>query len=428
VSRLLLVTPYAPPSTLVAARRTAGLAKYLGRRGHDVTVLTSALSGDGALDGDATTVRTHDLIASRLNWRRRHFAALTGRSESTYDSPSRIQSVVVPDLAAVTWLPFALPRALALARKRRFDCVITSSPPESAHAVGYALRRRGVPWIVDLRDGWTFESPHAPWPLRVQRRVDGGLERWLLTRASAVVGVTAPIVEDVRDRFDVDARLITNGYDPEEHGAPADADGLLDPRRHSLVHTGRMGSNGSPLRPLLAALRLLRAETPEVAGALEVVFAGPLSGEEAEDLASPDLDGLVRAVGPLERKRVLALQRAAGGLLVITAGAARTSVATGKLFEYLGARRPILVLGRETEAARIVNEVGAGSATSASDPRTIAAALERMTAQRDAPRLRGVEKYSYPEVAKRYSELIREVVDGRPARTGESARATSRGR
>ncbi len=112
-----------------------------------------------------------------------------------------------------------------------------------------------------------------------------------------------------------------------------------------------------------------------MADRLEVVFAGPLSARERELLAADDLSGLVKVVGWLERPRALALQRAADTLLVVTEGASRSSVATGKVFEYLAARRPILVLGEGTEAARIVADAGAGTATSASDPVQIASIL-----------------------------------------------------
>ena len=46
-------------------------------------------------------------------------------------------------------------------RERDFDCVITTSPPESAHGVGMALARRGVPWVADVRDAWNFEHGWA---------------------------------------------------------------------------------------------------------------------------------------------------------------------------------------------------------------------------------------------------------------------------
>ena len=69
----------------------------------------------------------------------------------------------------------------------------------------------------------------------------------------------------------------------------------------------------------------------------------------------------MRWVGALDRNQTLALQRRADTLLVLTEGASGPSVATGKLFEYLGAGRPILVLGEGTAAADIVRSAGAGS-------------------------------------------------------------------
>jgi glycosyltransferase involved in cell wall biosynthesis len=404
---LLLVAQIAPPSELVAARRVAGFSKYLARLGYRVTVLTSRVSGSGPIEGAERVVRTSDLLVTRLNWRRGHFEALSGQGQGGYAEPSLLERVVVPDLSAVTWLPFALPAALRLAREERFDCVITSSPPQSAHLVGLALKRRGPCWIADFRDGWTFEPQHSPWLVGVQGRADALVERRVVGRANAVVGVTKPIADDLRERLGVRAELITNGFDPEEIPV-GEADGLLDPDRLSLVHTGRLGAARSTPKPLLDALRRLRAS--EIGDRFEVVLAGPLSEEEQALLADPGLNGLVRSVGALPRPRALALQRAADALLVVTEGARRRSVATGKLFEYLAAARPVLVLGEETEAARIIAETGAGFATSAEDPDEIAKALRRLVESPPSPTARtNAEKYAYPELAKRLAELIEAV-------------------
>jgi glycosyltransferase involved in cell wall biosynthesis len=412
---ILLVAQLSPPSTLVAARRVAGLTKYLARLGHRITVLTSAVSGDGEIDGAAAVIRTPDLIATRLNWRRRHFAALGGRSAATYSRASRLESVLVPDIAAVSWVPFALRRALALQRRGVFDCVITTSPPQSAHFVGAALQRRGVPWIAELRDGWSFEPPRAQWPLSAQRRADRALEAAVLGRASAAVAVTAPIVEDLRARYSIPVTLITNGFDPEDEPTEEGAEDLLDPGRFSLVHTGRMAIARSTPAPLLEAVRLLRSTAPDVAERLEIVFAGPLTADEAELLGSRDVAETVRTVGALERPRALRLQRAADALLVITEGSTRRSVATGKLFEYLAAQRPILVLGKETEAARIVADAGAGFAAAADDPQEIAAALRRLLqADLSGADRNALERYAYPKLADEYSTVI-ETVCGRAA-------------
>ena len=200
-------------------------------------------------------VRTKDALTSPLNWRRRHFAALVGayRRES-YRPPSRLASVVVPDLSLLTWLPFALPTALRLSRARHFDCVLTTSPPPSAHlwawrSGGEAPVDRGAPRRLDL------EPPHAPWPLRLSAS-STATERRVLIQADAVIGVTSPIVEDVRARLGLDAALITNGYDPED--VPPDRPGAIrcSTRSHSLVHTGRLSRRRWSIVPLLEGMRI----------------------------------------------------------------------------------------------------------------------------------------------------------------------------
>jgi hypothetical protein len=71
-------------------------------------------------------VRTQDLLVSPLNWRRANLAALQGeRSGDPVAAPSAIAAWTVPDLQLVGWSPFALTRALRLARRERFDCLIT---------------------------------------------------------------------------------------------------------------------------------------------------------------------------------------------------------------------------------------------------------------------------------------------------------------
>ena len=408
-TRVLLVAQLAPPSPLVAARRVAGLTKYLARNGFDVSVLASRISGEGPIEGARDVVRTPDLMASPLNWRRGNLRALSGDEPGAYRRPSWLQSVLVPDVAAATWLPFALPRAIALARGRRPHCVVTTSPLQSAHLIGLVLRRRGLPWIAELRDGWTFDRPADTWPVTAQRRLDEALEREVMTHADAVVCVTEPITDDLRRRFGIEPVVITNGFDPEER-VVADADGLLDDGRHSLVYTGRLAHSGRSLQPLLDGLRELRRSDPEAAARLEVVFAGPLTGDEAALLRAADLSGTVRAVGTLERERSLALQRAADSLLVIAKGSSLRSVATAKLFEYLAARKPILVLGEESAAASIVEKAGAGLVTSASDPGAIAASLRRLVdGPLPATTEAAAEAFSYPVIAERYAEVIERV-------------------
>ena len=420
---VLLVAQISPPSQIVAARRISGLAKYLGRGGHDVTVLTSSRSGAGPVDGAGATWRTRDLAATSLNWRRP--TSSTAVPPMPTGPIGGIEAHAVPDVALVTWLPFAAARALALARRGRFDCVITSSPPTSVHLLGALLQRLGLRWIADLRDGWVVDPPRPPWPLTWEARLDAALERALLTHADAVTAVTRPIAADLHSRLGIEPRLIPNGYDPDERGraagddasSPASGDDLLDPRRHSLVHTGRSAVAERTPTVVFDALRELQRANPGVAERLELVFAGPSTPDEAAQLADPAMHDTARSVGLLDRSRVLALQRGADSLLVLAGGPRERSLATGKLFEYLTAGPPILVVGARSEAARIVEETGTGFAVSADSPRAVADGLARLLAGVDIERrIERIERYSWAVLAEQAAELI-ETVCSTPARS-----------
>ena len=415
---ILVVAQLTPPSRLSGARRPANLVKYLARRGHRVTVLTSLASGRGVMTGAWRLVRTRDVLSSRLNWRSGHFRSIQGRQQAPASRSSTLESIVVPDLALIGWLPFALPRALSLASECQFDCVITTSPPQAAHLIGLALRRAGLPWIADLRDGWTFDPPRPRWPTGLQDAADRALERAALTRADRLVAVTAPIADDLAGRLGLEVATITNGFDPEEAGANASpAVGLLTPGHHSLVHTGRAGVSGRSPRLLIEGLLELRRRWPRAAERLEVVFAGPTTAAERQLLSDARLAGMVRSVGTLERSGALALQRAADSLLVLTEGASGRSVATNKLFEYLAARRPVLVLGEDSVAARIVGETGGGIVADGDDPETIAAALRVLVEDNIQPASVDLERFAWPVLAQRFEREVETLLADVPSTT-----------
>ena len=366
-----------------AARRAAGLTKYLARLGHSVTVLTSVMCGSGPVAGAVRTVRARDLLVSPLNWRRSSFAALRGENAQAPAAPSALAAWVIPDLEIVGWIPFALPRALSLVRREHFDCVITSSPPQSAHLIGLALQQRGIPWVADLRDGWSFEPGGERFPPGRRRELDRALEEAVLSRADGAVGVTPPIAEDLRARVNPRAVTITNGFDPDEFESAATVarKAPVSGDRFTVAYTGTLAYGGASPRPLLDGVRRLRDRDPQAAAKLQLVFAGPLSGTDLQELKAPDLTGVVRVVGALPRGDALALQRAADALALFVDGR-RPSIATGKLYEYLASGRPIVVIGEGSVAARIVADVGAGLVVASDDPDGTADALAALVGRR----------------------------------------------
>jgi glycosyltransferase involved in cell wall biosynthesis len=420
---ILFVTYFYPPCPDTGAHRPAAMVKYLRRAGHRVTVLTTSAYGDEP--GEDDVVRTSDL--QRVRARLLGHDRVQGMFESdTYSGrPHPLSRVLVPEPLVAAWAPFAIRRARGLHKERGFDCVITSSPPESAHLVGRALARRGVPWVADVRDAWNFEPLRARFPTAAQRRLDERLERDLLGEADAVTVVSRPVAEDLRDRLGIDSLLAPNGWDPDlapEDDGDADrrAADLLDPERTSLLYTGRFGSYGRDPAPLVRALRDLASQEPQVAAQVQLAIAGPVTDAERRLLTSRVSPARITLLGSLSRADVLRLQRRADALLLLAARE-RSQLANLKLFEYLAAGRPIVALAAGTEAGRIVLETKAGEVVPSSDIAAIKGTLGRLAAgELTPPDPQALASYTYPAAAQRMAAAAESAISA--ARSRRSGR------
>jgi glycosyltransferase involved in cell wall biosynthesis len=424
--RILVVTYAYPPMPSVGGNRWLAMSKYLRRAGHDVTVLTTAAFGRLPGPEEAGVVRADDLLAAPWlrTLLRRPPLPLAGEGATLEKSvPGIVTKVLVPDHHLVTWVPFATQAARSLQRESPFDCLVTTSAYESTHLVGLALRSHRPAWIADFRDGWTFHPWRKPFPTRLQGKLDRWLETRVVRTAERVTVVERSVGEDLRERLDVRPAHVPNGWDPEleeqagEHELPALPEG-----RVVLVHTGRAaGAWGRSPRPLLEALARLRSERPELAARLLLVLAGRRDREEGELLDGYRLDGLVRHVGELSRAGAMALQRRADVLVLLTAPDLVWEL-PGKVFEYLGARRPILALAAGNEAARFVEETGTGVAVSPVAGDAIVAALAAVAqgSFAAAHRPRDTERYTYPAPAEAMAAEIERAIAARRRRLGPS--------
>jgi glycosyltransferase involved in cell wall biosynthesis len=415
--RVLVVTYYYPPQPGSGANRWEAMVKYMRRAGHEVTVVTAAPPGHPPRESDGVR-RTRSLNSSpalrRLLLRAdRGSAAPSPDATATAIAHPAVWKLIVPDPWVLTWNGYALRAMRRELARRRFDCVVTSSPAESTHLLAKALGHRRPAWVADFRDGWCFEPLREPFPLAAQRGLDRRLERGVALSADVLAAATAPIAEDLRVRFGVEARHVPNGFDPEI-GVDGRVPPEYDPARLTLVHTGPLlGVRGRDPRPLLAALRRLLEDRPELSGRLQVLVAGRSEFDDAALLAEAELGDTVRHLGYLPREHAIALQRRAKALLLLTSDA--TCEATGKLYEYLASGRPIIALARGNEAARIVGETGTGIAVDPHDPGAIVAALDRgLSGELErAYSPHGLDPYRYPAPAERMAEAVERAVASR---------------
>lgn len=380
--RILVITYPYPPMPSVGGNRWLAMTKYLRRRGHHVEILTTSAFGSLPDDAQAGVHRSKDLMAARWLRAALRRPPLPKPGEAVaVDRPPQVwvTRLLVPDHYVATWVPYATHMARRLIAAGGYDCVITTSAYESTHLVALGLGRGRPAWIADFRDGWTFHSWRPQFPTALQRRLDVRLERAVVLGADRTIAVERPVADDFRRRLGVDAAYVPNGWDPE---LGLDADGAdppdLEDGRLTLVHTGKLsGDWGRSPQSLFEALRQLRDRDPQLRDRLQLVLAGRLDESEQRLIADARLDGIVRHVGMLTRAQAMALQRRADVLVLLTSPTLVWEL-PGKVFEYFGARRPILALAHDNETARMIEETGTGWTVPPDDAGAIAERLQAL--------------------------------------------------
>jgi len=376
VKRLLLVAYYFPPLVVAGTFRALRLARYLPRAGWNVTVVsgkpTLRLLKDAGLEREippevqvlrATSIEPRNAL---LALHQIGLGSVARRVEPWFMLPDDQRG----------WAPFALAAARRAHAAAPFDAVITTSAPYSAHLVGRALRRAGLPWLADFRDEWTtnpYLSGRYPtgWHLRESQR----LERAVLEEADRVVSVSEPCLAGLRraapGQPDGKFRVLPNGYD----AAHFPAHDARRPERFRIVFTGTFYGHHTP-RVFLEGLTRACADGRVRADDVEVVFAGHTAGLERIGAALPLP---VRVVEHLPHGEAVALMRDAAVLLLVLSDAGGPGIYTTKLFEYLAARRPILALVPVAGvAADLVRKSRSGTVVAPDDPRAVADALARL--------------------------------------------------
>lgn len=374
---VLILSFMFPPANVIGAVRVGKMANELVRLGHTVRVVCAAAPPCSADLAIATLPETH-IVRTRwldiafpmtLMQRLRAHGGTLSQQLAAQPRSTPLRAVFerllwcyrlvfsVPD-DALGWLPFAVRAAEQAIAARRPDLIYASGGPFTALiAAAVVHQRSGVPWVAELRDLWA-DNHYYPYPL-ARRAVDAAIERQTLRSAATLVTVSDPLAQTLRDRYPMPVAVITNGFDPADYPGPRT---IVDDDILRLVYTGTIYPGRQDAGPLFAALATLGPAAERV----RVIAYGYGTQALLASAAAVGLSHLVELRGHVAHHTALAAQRDADVLLLLRWNdATDRGVLTGKLFEYLGARRPIIAPGSvDDAAARLIRARAAGVASS----------------------------------------------------------------
>ncbi len=386
--KVLLVTLYWPPSGGVGVRRPLKLATHLPSLGIETHVL--------APDDPKWIHRDEELTPPTQAWiHRARYIGPKGRlpaeelhGKGALERRLRMalltyRRVLVPD-ENVTWNVTAIPAAIRLVRREGIDVVLTTSPPNSVHLIGAAVKRAtGCRWVADLRDLMVSNADRRfeHFAVRLKEQGQAQVARLVARNADAVVTVTDTIADEVRG-FGPKGPVATipNGCDFD------DFEGLAYHRsdRFRITHTGSFLGRRDP-RPFLTAFK-----DSGIDGVAR--FVGDLKAADREWAEGLGLGDRLELHPYVSHRRALAYQRDTEALLLLLpeASGRGAPVIPGKIFEYLAAERPILAaVPRDGAAADLIREVDAGIVVAPDDVEAIRAALAEMARDHQAGTLNG---------------------------------------
>ena len=183
------------------------------------------------------------------------------------------------------------------------------------------------------------------------------LEAAVLKNADKTVTVTWSWAEDFNKKKIKEVGVVTNGYDPQDF---IKATGNV-PEKFGITHIGSMNKDRNPII-LWPVLKRLAEEIDGFKEALEIRLIGPVDFQIFKSIEENGLNDYLRHTAYKGHKEVINdLLDSALQLLPINNTANLMGVVPGKLFEYIGSRRPILCIGtKEGDAARIIRETNSG--------------------------------------------------------------------
>ncbi len=432
MKKVLIITYYWPPSGGAGVQRSLKFVKYLPAFGIEPIVITVdphqatyPIIDETLLkevNDNVRVIRTRSFeplkILSALKGKDTipHGGFANNNKESITQKTLRFirGNFFLPD-ARAGWVRFAVKAASEVIEKENVDTVFISSPPHSSQLVGLELKKKyKIRWIADMRDPWTdIYYYHDLLHTKYAAKRDAVYERQVLETADAVISVSDPINKLFLAKSDKlkpeKFYVIPNGYDKDDFKFIEQK----EKKKFQLTYVGTMADNYRPLT-LFKAIKRLIDEFSLDKNTIGLTLVGSSANTLNTILQETQLETVTEFIPHVDHRSAIEFMQQADVLMLIIPDVENSEgILTGKLFEYLGAGKPIIGLGPTNgKAASIINECNAGKLVARNDTEELYLYLKELYLMKVENRKveikeSSVEKYSRENLTKQLAGLIK---------------------
>lgn len=429
MKKVLIITYYWPPSGGGGVQRWVKFVKYLPKFNIDPIILTvSPKSASYAIIDDSLA---HELdgnlkvFTTKSREPFNFYKRFTAKNEIPFggfaneENPGFLQKIsrfvrgnfFIPD-ARIGWNSFAYEQAKKIIKKFDIKTVITSSPPHSTQLIGLKLKKNfDLHWIADLRDPWTDiyyynRMYHSP----IAKRLDRKKELEVLQNADKIIVVSKSIKELFASKITNHQRdkinIISNGFDESDFNQSK----VNANSKFVITYTGTIADNYHIDGFLKALIRFVEKQG---GSKIKMQFVGRVTGKYLDIIENSILKTICSfkdhvdhnsSIGYLENSNAL--------FLAIPDVSHNEGILTGKLFEYLAARKPIIGVGPTNgDASSIIKECSAGRMFSNTDIDSVSKYindlfLKWLESEEAIPKSEVYNNYSREKLSEKLATLI----------------------
>lgn len=365
----MIAFQFPPVSGTSGVQRTLRFVRYLPAFGWQPVVLTAHPRAYKFVSDDQLGDVPDDVEVIRAPaWDAGRHLSLAGRYPRFLANPDRF----------VSWWPGAVWQGLRAIRQSRFDAIWSTYPIPTAHTIGASLAKRsGLPWIADFRDPMAQDD--YPVDLKKRERF-ARIEQDVVDHARFSTFTTPGALAMYRERYPQHAaamQLLENGYDEETFDGAQDT-GPLVAGRLTLLHSGVVYPVERDPTRFFEAVGELKHSDPDLYARLNVRFRAPFNDDMLRDLSARcGVEDVIEILPPIDYRDALQEMCSADALLVLQAANCNSQI-PAKLYEYLRARRPLLVLtDPDGDTATATRAAGVDAIAKLDDKGDILALLRR---------------------------------------------------